>query len=670
MKTQLATLHNENTTRATTELAQERKPVLALPMRLLWAGRLGMAGLGLFLLLGLPSARAVDFHVATAQDLQSALFLSAGNGVNNNIYVTNGYYPDTGSFHYASSGTNSLTLLAEPGVASSAIVLDSGGTGTSLNIACTVPCQITVQGMTFLRNCGNVSLGGLQIAAPGSVILVNGCEFLSPTNSSGSGLVITAGNNATVNNCIATGITNGGGTGISISGVTSNVVLQSCTITTNIYNGENGAGLYVSGAQVVALTNCLFIGNLNTYLPNYNWGGGAYIYPAPTSTISLSGNIFIGNTAYYGGGVYCYAATTVTLSGNTFTGNSASAAGPYDSGGGIYCGACTTIAFSGNTFTSNSCPDSGGGACVLGVGGGVALTNNTFTGNSGGNGGGFYCYDAYVTNPVTLFGNTFQKNSAATDGGGFYVSVHNINLLDDLVVNNAATNSSALGGGIWVDASATLNMINNTVTGNSSKVSGGGVAYVITGTVEYLNVFNNIIWGNSATSGGDVYLSGTGKQKIFSYNDVHSQSGPQWDLAQGLIDLSPQFLDAINGNYHLQSSSPCIAAGSTGVPALPATDLDGNPRTDNGMVDMGCYEFTASVTPPADVTSISRNANGSITFNLVGTPGATNRIWATTNLANPVWIPVSTNILTGGTSSFSDPQWTNYPGRYYRLSTP
>ena len=43
---------------------------------------------------------------------------------------------------------------------------------------------------------------------------------------------------------------------------------------------------------------------------------------------------------------------------------------------------------------------------------------------------------------------------------------------------------------------------------------------------------------------------------------------------------------------------------------------------------------------------------------------------AATNLANPVWMPVSTNILTGGTSSFSDPQWTHYPGRYYRLRSP
>jgi hypothetical protein len=40
---------------------------------------------------------------------------------------------------------------------------------------------------------------------------------------------------------------------------------------------------------------------------------------------------------------------------------------------------------------------------------------------------------------------------------------------------------------------------------------------------------------------------------------------------------------------------------------------------------------------------------------------------AATNLANPVWLPVSTNTLTGGTNYFSDPQWTNYPGRFYRV---
>ena len=43
---------------------------------------------------------------------------------------------------------------------------------------------------------------------------------------------------------------------------------------------------------------------------------------------------------------------------------------------------------------------------------------------------------------------------------------------------------------------------------------------------------------------------------------------------------------------------------------------------------------------------------------------------ACTNLANPTWSPVGTNTLTGGSAYFSDPQWTNYPGRFYRLRSP
>lgn len=43
---------------------------------------------------------------------------------------------------------------------------------------------------------------------------------------------------------------------------------------------------------------------------------------------------------------------------------------------------------------------------------------------------------------------------------------------------------------------------------------------------------------------------------------------------------------------------------------------------------------------------------------------------ACTDLANPVWFPVGTNMLTGGSSYFTDSQWTNYPSRFYRLRSP
>jgi hypothetical protein len=41
---------------------------------------------------------------------------------------------------------------------------------------------------------------------------------------------------------------------------------------------------------------------------------------------------------------------------------------------------------------------------------------------------------------------------------------------------------------------------------------------------------------------------------------------------------------------------------------------------------------------------------------------------ASTDLANPVWLPVSTNTLTDSSSYFCDPEWTNYPARFYRLT--
>jgi hypothetical protein len=43
---------------------------------------------------------------------------------------------------------------------------------------------------------------------------------------------------------------------------------------------------------------------------------------------------------------------------------------------------------------------------------------------------------------------------------------------------------------------------------------------------------------------------------------------------------------------------------------------------------------------------------------------------ACTNLTNPVWQPVQTNMLTTDSAYFSDPQWTNYPSRFYRLRSP
>ena len=63
-------------------------------------------------------------------------------------------------------------------------------------------------------------------------------------------------------------------------------------------------------------------------------------------------------------------------------------------------------------------------------------------------------------------------------------------------------------------------------------------------------------------------------------------------------------------------------------------------------------------------------SNGQFGFNVTGTPNIPVVVEACTNLANPVWTPLQSMTLTNGSVYFSDPNWTNYPARYYGIGFP
>jgi hypothetical protein len=61
---------------------------------------------------------------------------------------------------------------------------------------------------------------------------------------------------------------------------------------------------------------------------------------------------------------------------------------------------------------------------------------------------------------------------------------------------------------------------------------------------------------------------------------------------------------------------------------------------------------------------------GQFGFNITGTPYIPILVQASASLANPVWVPLQTFALpSGGLVYFADPQWTNYPGRFYRIAS-
>jgi hypothetical protein len=57
-------------------------------------------------------------------------------------------------------------------------------------------------------------------------------------------------------------------------------------------------------------------------------------------------------------------------------------------------------------------------------------------------------------------------------------------------------------------------------------------------------------------------------------------------------------------------------------------------------------------------------------FTIAGTANIVVVVEASTELANSAWSPLVTNTLAGGSFYFSDPLWTNYPARFYRLRWP
>jgi nitrous oxidase accessory protein NosD len=410
-----------------------------------------------------------------------------------------------------------------------------------------------------------------------------------------------------------------------------------------------------SGSSI-AISNNIFAGNL----------GGGFFEESEGATVILSQNTFTGNGGEEGGAAAIYVGSEVNLTENTFNTNM----------GGVHLAGNTTDSLTGNTFLGNEVY---GGVTLQDQGGEfqvwftayVTITGNLFTGNSApgsdvdGNlgsdpGGALYVDVGYAT--VTVQANKFEQNTGSSDGGAVYMSAPAITFSDNLVVGNAQTNSSSNGGGIWVDASSNLFFVNNTITANTSAGGGGGVAFQVDDLVAVLNVFNNIIWGNSGAPGADVWSAGTGEERIFSNNDANGIFGI-WDVFTNNLDIDPQFVDSTNGNYHLVSGSPCINAGTTNAPSLPATDLDGNPRFVGGNVDMGCYEFNSAPI----FASLQPSPTNGVLIQWPSVAGVNYAVQKSTNLTQGFFDVTSSLSTTPPLNTYTDVPAPGTPAAFYRI---
>lgn len=228
---------------------------------------------------------------------------------------------------------------------------------------------------------------------------------------------------------------------------------------------------------------------------------------------------------------------------------------------------------------------------LSGVGTGVIIDGFTIrNGYSDSNPGGLLDYRSSPTIANCIFYDNIADNGQ--NGGG----VVNRFSSSPTIINCIFGGNSADGdgGAIHNSVSSSPKIINSTFYENSAGGNGGAIASVSNSPP---TITNCIFWGDKASEGPEIY-DGPGSIADVTYSDV--QGGYPGDKNIGSSpDHAPLFVDPENGDFHLQSGSPCIDAGtdmltiggeSFALTDFTLTDFEGDPRIVGEAPDMGADE--------------------------------------------------------------------------------
>jgi hypothetical protein len=243
-----------------------------------------------------------------------------------------------------------------------------------------------------------------------------------------------------------------------------------------------------------------------------------------------------------GGGIHCHLDDIgyLTVANNLITDNMACA------GAGIYLEEC-------NSKILNN-----------------VITRNRTHGSSLPIGGGIYCY----LFAGSILNNLITENSS-WNGAGIYTS-----LQGGMIANNVISQNQ--GHGIFVDREeSTPSIINNTITFNSE-------AGIFTVWANMAYITNNIVAFDTVGIDG---FDGVLPPQLHC-NCVYGNVDSDYvSVSPGNGDIS---LDPTLSGYHLQAGSPCINRGDNSAIPQGWTDIDGEPRTGAGQVDIGADEYYSS----------------------------------------------------------------------------
>ncbi|HEX2711363.1 MAG TPA: choice-of-anchor Q domain-containing protein [Candidatus Acidoferrales bacterium] len=228
-----------------------------------------------------------------------------------------------------------------------------------------------------------------------------------------------------------------------------------------------------------------------------------------------------------------------------------------------------------------------GGTATFGAGmsvhgAGTIIAGNVFDGNQQGSGGFGAAIGGNNSSPI-IQQNVFQKNSC--DGQFTSGVVSFVNTSSPRIVNNIFQDNPCRAINMTLPAESLPQVINNTIVRN---VSGVRVDRRISTILQVYR--NNLIVGNQIgleiEFGVESFNPTWENNLVFDNGTNYSGIADQTGL-NGNISADPLLVDFVNGDYHLQSGSPAIGAGST--QGAPEVDFDGVPRGDS--IDIGAFQF-------------------------------------------------------------------------------
>ena len=228
--------------------------------------------------------------------------------------------------------------------------------------------------------------------------------------------------------------------------------------------------------------------------------------------------------------------------------------------------------------------------------------------------------------PTKVYGcivrNCTIESSSRGQMGPLAVNNSSVTVENCVITNN----SGRSGGGVQIGDNGGI-VRNCLIADNTcTDATGGGGVLISAGTLECCTVVGNTVDASLGAKGDGVYqtkgtirnciIAMNGKNRLQANDSNHYKSDgtctytctyPKTVTGEGNVWKDPKFADPAQGDYRIKSGSPAQNAGTNQAWMDGATDLQGNPRILNKVVDMGCYEvpqaglviyFCGGETPP------------------------------------------------------------------------